>query len=212
MQKISFIGALAALAFAGGAQAADAVSAPAEPPPMAAEEVSSWSWAGGYAGVQGGYGWGETTLSQGGTSGDVDFDGARFGGFAGYNWTVGSSFVVGVEADLAYDWNEFTSGTESLKTTVQGGLRARAGYAVDRALVYAAGGWTATQLSYEDTGVSIDKTLNGWTIGAGVDYAVTDRIFARGEYRYNDYSSTEIEGVDVDFDQHVVQVGLGVKF
>lgn len=212
MRTYSFLGALAVLVLAGDAQAADAVSAAVEPPPMAAEEVSAWSWAGGYAGVQGGYGWGDTTLSQGGTSGDVDFDGGRFGGFAGYNWSVGPSVILGVEADIAYDWNEFTSGTEQLKTTVQGGIRARAGYAVDRALLYAAGGWTATQLSYEDTGVSIDETLNGWTVGAGVDYAVTDRIFARGEYRYNDYGSTQVDGVDVDFDQHVVQIGLGVTF
>lgn len=212
MRTHSFLAALAVLVLAGGAQAADAVSAAVEPPPMAAEEASLWSWAGGYAGVQGGYGWGDMTLSQGGASGDVDFDGGRFGGFAGYSWSVGPSVILGVEADLAYDWSEYTSGTEQLKTTVQGGIRARAGYAVDRALLYAAGGWTATQLSYEDTGVSIDETLNGWTIGAGVDYAVTDRLFARGEYRYNDYGSTQVDGVNVDFDQHVVQIGLGAKF
>lgn len=211
MRAILSLGFIAALASSGLVHAADAVSAPQEPPQVAAN-VQGWSWAGGYAGVQGGYGWGDTRLSQSGTSGTVDFDGGRFGAFAGYNWAVGSSFIVGAEADIAYDWNEFTSGTETLKTTVQGGLRARAGYAVDRALLYAAGGWTATQLSYKDTGVSIDETLNGWTIGAGLDYALTDRIFARGEYRYNNYGSTEVNGVGVDFDQHLVQVGLGVTF
>ncbi|MDH4414215.1 MAG: porin family protein [Rhizobium sp.] len=211
MRTMLSLGVIAALASSGMVHAADAVSLAQEPPPMAAD-VSTWSWAGGYFGVQGGYGWGDTKLSRGATSGKVDFDGGRFGGFAGYNWAVGSSFVVGAEADLAYDWNEFTRGTETLKTTVQGGVRARAGYAVDRALLYAAGGWTATQLSYEDTGVSIDRTLKGWTIGAGIDYALTDRIFARGEYRYNDYGRETIDGTDVDFKQHVVQVGLGVKF
>lgn len=202
---------VAALTAAGAVQAADAVMAPAEPPPQAAE-VSTWSWAGGYAGVQGGYGWGDTTLSRSGTSGEVDFDGGRFGGFVGYNWALGSAFILGAEADLGYDWNEYTSGTEALETTVQGGLRARVGYAADRALFYAAGGWTATQLSYRDTGVSIEDTLNGWTIGAGVDYALTDRLFARGEYRYNDYGRKTVDGTGVDFDQHVVQVGLGLKF
>ncbi|MBC2772200.1 porin family protein [Rhizobium sp. AQ_MP] len=202
---------VAAFTAANIVHAADAVMAPAEPPPEAIE-VSTWSWAGGYAGVQGGYGWGDTKLSRSGTSGKVDFDGGRFGGFVGYNWALGSAFILGAEADLAYDWNEFTRGTESLKTTVQGGLRARAGYAADRALIYAAGGWTATQLSYKDTGVSIDDTLNGWTIGAGVDYALSDRMFARGEYRYNDYGSKTIDGTAVDFNQHVVQVGLGVRF
>jgi outer membrane immunogenic protein len=212
MRAVSYLGVLVALSFGPAAYAADAVIAPAEPPPLAAVDVSSWSWAGGYAGVQGGYGWGDTELSQGGTSGNVDFDGGRFGGFAGYNWTVSPRLVLGVEADIAYDWNEFVQGTEKLKTTVQGGVRARAGYAADRALIYAAGGWTATQLSYEDTGVSISDTLNGWTIGAGVDYALTDRVIARAEYRYNDYGSKVVDTTDVDFNQHIVQVGLGVKF
>jgi outer membrane immunogenic protein len=54
--------------------------------------------------------------------------------------------------------------------------------------------------------------MNGWTIGAGVDYAINDRIFARAEYRYNDYGNADIDAVNIDFTQHVVQAGLGLKF
>ena len=57
-----------------------------------------------------------------------------------------------------------------------------------------------------------DDTLHGWTIGGGVDYAVTDRVFTRLEYRYNDFGSGTLGGSDVDFNQHVVNVGLAVKF
>ncbi len=41
---------------------------------------------------------------------------------------------------------------------------------------------------------------------------MTDRIFTRLEYRYNDYFEKEILGVDTQFNQHVINVGLGVKF
>jgi outer membrane immunogenic protein len=83
---------------------------------------------------------------------------------------------------------------------------------MDRALLFAAGGYTATNFKVEGTGVDESTTLHGWTIGAGVDYALTDRVFTRLEYRYNDYSDKEILGVDSNFDQHVINVGLGVKF
>nr|WP_244474742.1 MULTISPECIES: outer membrane protein [unclassified Rhizobium] len=211
MWKVFSNGAALALFLSCAAQAADAVEAlPAAPPEAVA--TSSFSWAGGYAGLHAGYGWGEGDAAAGGATGTIDFDGGRFGAFAGYNFDLGSSWIVGIEGDLGYDWNEREDGTETFGTNIQGGVRGRVGYAVDRALVYAAGGWAAAQFSYDDTGVSIDETMNGWTVGAGVDYAINDRVFARAEYRYNDYGSADIGAVNIDFTQHVVQAGLGLKF
>lgn len=211
MWKVMSSGVALALLVSGTVQAADAVLvSPASPPE--AIEVSSFSWAGGYVGLQGGYGWGEGDAAAGGVTGTIDFDGGRFGGFAGYNVDLGSSMIVGVEADLGYDWNEREDGTETFGTNIQGAVRGRIGYAAERALVYAAGGWAATQFSYDDTGVSIDETMNGWTVGAGVDYAINDRLFARAEYRYSDYGSVDIGPVNIDFTQHVVQAGIGLKF
>ncbi|TPP06531.1 outer membrane protein [Rhizobium glycinendophyticum] len=211
MWKVLSIGAALALLLSGVTQAADAVqTAPASPPEASA--VSSFSWAGGYVGLHAGYGWGEGDAAAGGASGTIDFDGGRFGGFAGYNVDLGSSVIVGIEGDLGYDWNEREDGTETFGSNIHGAVRGRVGYAVDRALVYAAGGWAATQFSYDDTGVSIDETMNGWTVGAGVDYAINDRIFVRAEYRYNDYGNADVGAVNIDFTQHVVQAGLGLKF
>ncbi|PYB73014.1 outer membrane protein [Rhizobium wuzhouense] len=211
MLKVLSSGVALALLFTVAAQAADAVQASPAPPPEAAG-VSSFSWAGGYVGLHAGYGWGEGDAAAGGATGTIDFDGGRFGGFAGYNFDLGSSLIAGIEGDLGYDWNEREDGTETFGTTIQGAIRGRIGYAVDRALIYAAGGWAAAQFSFEDTGVSIKETMNGWTVGAGIDYAVTDRLFARAEYRYNDYGSADIGPVNIDFTQHVVQAGIGLKF
>jgi outer membrane immunogenic protein len=205
MFRTILLGSAAAVAISTSVFAADAIyEAPAEPP-VAVESAPQFSWAGGYAGILTGYGWGDGSID---TVGDEDFDGARFGGFVGYNWDLGSQLVVGLEGDLNYDWNEESIGGDDFNTGMNWSARARVGYAMDRALLFAAGGYTGTNIE----GAGDDDTLHGWTIGAGVDYALTDRMFTRVEYRYNDFGSGDLGGNDVDFDQHVVNVGLAVKF
>ena len=205
MMKSILLGSAAALAISTSAFAAYAIyEAPAEPP-VSVETVPQFSWAGGYAGILTGYGWGD------GEVGGIDdsFDGARFGGFAGYNWDLGNQLVVGVEGDLNYDWNEeAVAGFGDVETGLNWSARARVGYAMDRALLFAAGGYTGTNIE----GAGDDDTLHGWTIGGGVDYALTDRMFTRVEYRYNDFGNGDLGGTDVDFSQHTVNVGLAVKF
>jgi outer membrane immunogenic protein len=206
MMKSILLGSAAALAISTSAFAADAIyEAPAEPP-VAVETVPQFSWAGGYAGILTGYGWADGDVQGFGTE---SFDGARLGGFVGYNWDLGNQLVVGVEGDLNYDWNEETvAGFGDVDTGLNWSTRARVGYAMDRALLFAAGGYTGTDVN----GPAGDDTLHGWTVGGGVDYAVTDRMFTRIEYRYNDFGSGDVGGTDVDFDQHTVNVGLAVKF
>jgi outer membrane immunogenic protein len=210
MFKTILLGSAAAVAISTSVFAADAIyEAPAEPP-VAIESVPQFSWAGGYAGILTGYGWGDGTVDA--VAGSEDFDGARLGGFVGYNWDMGSQLVVGVEGDLNYDWNEETIAGTDINSGLNWSARARVGYAMDRALLFAAGGYTGTNVSIDGGGFDDDDTLHGWTIGGGVDYAVTDRMFTRVEYRYNDFGNGDLGGSDVDFDQHVVNVGLAVKF
>ena len=209
MKRILFLAAGVAMFASSSALAADAVEAIPEAP-VAVEMPAAFSWSGPYLGVHGGYGWGDGDLDG---VGDESFDGGRFGAFAGYNWQVSNGFVAGVEGDLNYDWNEDEIAADTdFSTGFSGSVRARAGFAFDRALIYAAGGWTATNVDVDGPAGDDDDTLHGWTLGAGLDYAFTDNMFGRVEYRYNDYGSGDLGGADVDFDQHVVQVGLGVKF
>jgi len=208
MKRILFLATGVAMTASSAAFAADAVETIPEAP-IAVEMPAVFSWSGPYIGVHGGYGWGDgEALGE-----DRSFDGGRFGAFAGYNWQVSDGFVAGIEGDLNYDWNEDDIAPGfSADTGFSGGIRARAGFAFDRALLYAAGGWTATNVSIDTPVGDDDDTLHGWTIGAGLDYAFTDNMFGRAEYRYNDYGSGDVLGADVDFTQHVFQVGLGVKF
>ncbi len=209
MKRVLFLAAGVAMTASSAAFAADVVETIPEAP-IAIETPVIFSWSGPYLGVHGGYGWGDGELTG---FGDGNFDGGRFGAFAGYNWQVSDGFVAGIEGDLNYDWNEdeVAPGID-LETGFSGGIRARAGFAFDRALLYAAGGWTATNLEVNGGGFDDSDTLHGWTIGAGLDYAFTDNMFGRAEYRYNDYGSGDVGGTDVDFDQHIFQVGIGVKF
>jgi outer membrane immunogenic protein len=211
MTSLFITATTAALLAASASFAADAISA-VTPPVVSVETAPVFSWSGPYAGVVGGYGWGKGDATAAGDSSSDNFDGGRIGGFAGYNWQFSNGFVAGVEGDVNYDWNEnsYTGGFD-MDTGVSGSVRGRVGFAMDRALLYAAGGWTATHVSL-DGPVSDDDTLNGWTVGAGIDYAFTDAMFGRLEYRFNEYGSGSLGGAEVDFDQHVINVGIGLKF
>jgi outer membrane immunogenic protein len=197
------------------AQAADLTS------PMTSPEASSampFQWSGAYAGADIGYGLLDGDFSALGSTVSQDFNGATLGGFVGYNWQLSNGFVTGIEGDVSYNWNDEAFSDVEAGTEWAGSVRGRLGFAFDRALVYGAAGWTATRGFAKDvpSGEEVSKTFSGWTIGAGLEYAVTDTVFLRGEYRYNDFGDKDIDvgpGIlNVDLNQSVVKVGLGVKF
>lgn len=200
--------------------AADAVYQAAAQPPEAVPQP--FSWTGGYLGVQGGYGWADGSFDQAGTVFlNGDFDGGIIGAFAGANYQYQNNVVLGIEADLDYNWNEekFDIGGSELKASGkwEGSVRARVGYAFDRALVYATAGWVAAHAEANIAGFGGDDSIvQGYTVGAGVDYALTDTVFARVDYRYNDFGSTDFNiggtAVNADLSQHTFKVGVGFKF
>ncbi|WP_117195421.1 outer membrane protein [Rhizobium terrae] len=211
MKALLILAATAAMTASSAVFAADAVeSVPAAP--AAVETAPVFTWAGPYVGLHGGYAWGNAD-SAAFIGGSDDFDGGRFGGFVGYNWQFSNGFVAGVEGDVNYDWNENSyAGGIDINTGFSGSVRGRVGYAFDRALIFAAGGWTATNANVDGPGIDDDDTLHGWTIGGGLDYAFTDNVFGRVEYRYNNFGDGSLGGTDFDFDQHVINVGIAVKF
>jgi outer membrane immunogenic protein len=93
---------------------------------------------------------------------------------------------------------------------------------MDRYLPYIAGGVAFAQYDVDNTVVGItsrmlDKTVTGWTIGAGIDYAFTDKLIGRAEYRYTDFGKHRAdEGLFDEFDAKLstneVRIGLAYKF
>ena len=134
------------------------------------------------------------------------------GGHVGYNVSsrpffgslLGSAGIVGIEGDVdGADYHKTVfgppfglSGSDyaKLRSDIQGSVRGRIGIAFDRALFYATGGaaFADFKTSYSVTGVGFDAFSHsrlGYTIGGGVEYAFTDHIALRAEYRYSDYGS-----------------------
>lgn len=210
------LGAASIAAVALAAQSAQAADLPMEPAPTVAAPVPSFSWTGPYIGVQSGYAWQRAS--------NMKPDGWMIGGFAGYNWQLGegSGAVVGIETDINYadidgKRPNGAGGRTKVSQDWNGATRARLGYAFDRFLVYGAAG-----IAYGDRelkrrpGGTDSKTAVGWTVGGGVEYAVTENVALRGEYRYTDYGKDKFNlgrfSTKSSATEHRVMGGVAVKF
>lgn len=206
------LGVASAATLSLAVSAAQAADLPAyEPAPVVAAPVPSFSWSGPYVGIQGGYAWQRAANSRP--------DGWMVGAYLGYNVQLDNSPVVfGVETDFNFadiDSNRPARGGRlKQQSDWNGATRARLGYAFDRFLVYGAAG-----VAYADREVKRpnglgkgDKTAVGWTVGGGAEYAVTDNVAARAEYRYTDYGKDSIAGARSSATEHRVMGGVAVKF
>jgi outer membrane immunogenic protein len=132
--------------------------------------------------------------------------GGLFGGNIGYNWQFAPNWVVGIEADIAWSgvndsfsvssFNGIGTGTYSSKLDYLGTVRGRIGYAFDRALLYATGGFAYGGVKNSAGNgpnriASTSETQTGWTVGGGLEYAFTNNWTARVEALYVDLGSSE---------------------
>ncbi|SFV10867.1 outer membrane immunogenic protein, partial [Methylobacterium sp. 174MFSha1.1] len=152
-------------------------------------------------------------------------DGFVGGGQIGYNYqfTPGSGVVVGIEADAQYvdfgrDRNRYAFATAPGGSVAPGTLvfnpngisgldffgtvRGRLGYAWDRTLVYATGGFAYGSGGGRDFGLtnsSRDDFQTGWVVGGGVEYALpTDSFF---NFFRSSAVTLKVEGLYVNLDQ-----------
>jgi outer membrane immunogenic protein len=212
MLRIRTLGAslIAIIAGVGAAGAAD-ISVYSPPPPEAVySPTSAYNWNGSYVGAQLGYGWGKAA-NAGST---WDANGLTGGVFAGYNFVPSTNFVVGVEGDINASGMSGTLGGIKVSNPWDATLRARAGFAVDRFLVYGTGGLAVGGVKVESGGSSDSATKVGWTLGGGVEAAITNTVTARLEYRHTDLGSDTYSTAPgkVGFTSNQVLLGVGMKF
>lgn len=208
------------------------LAAVAAPAPACASPIFTWS--GFHLGAQVGYAWGDakfalTTPLLNDSRSPV---GALGGVHAGYNLQVGS-FVAGVEGDLeladargSAPYVIPTVGNPLIyvfgsRMGAQGSARLRAGYAVDRALFYVTGGVAQAKLEYSGfhsgSLASVSRARLGYTVGAGVEYALTDRISARAEYRFTDFRKSGVSFRiplvigEAETSGHAIRVGVSFR-
>jgi outer membrane immunogenic protein len=151
-------------------------------------------------------------------------DGFVGGGQIGYNYqfTPGSGVVVGIEADAQYvdfgrDRNRFAATSPLLPGALAfnpnglsgldyfGTVRGRLGYAFDRTLVYATGGFAYGSGGGRDFGLpnrSQDDFQTGYAVGGGVEFAVTPDSFLSFLNFFRSSAVTfKIEGLYVNLDR-----------
>jgi len=210
MKKFLLAALLAGVATSAFAADLPNRKAPPTPAPYYAPPV--FTWTGFYVGLNGGYG-----VGTGSNSGFGNPSGGLIGGTAGYNYQIGQ-FVLGAEGDL--DWADMTkNGTNATvgayKTDINtlATARARAGIALDRALLYVTGGYAGAETKVDIAGFgSQSDWRNGGVIGGGIEYAFTNNISAKAEYLYAPLQGKTYDGVKSNADLSLIRAGLNYKF
>ncbi|GAA5095503.1 outer membrane protein [Bartonella acomydis] len=118
----------------------------------------------------------------------------------------------------------------TLKEKWAGAARVRLGFASDHVMPYISGGIAYAQLQYimsllaksqEDQFVFASgdvlneaKTMIGYTIGGGLDFAVTNHLIFRTEYRYSDFGKKKFgeDKLEIHHKTNNFRVGLAYKF
>ena len=52
--------------------------------------------------------------------------------------------------------------------------------------------------------------MEGFRVGAGAEFKLSNNMYLKGEYRYSNYG--KIDGYDIDIDRHQVVAGVGIRF
>ncbi|KLE35824.1 outer membrane protein [Aurantiacibacter luteus] len=171
---------------------------------------------------------------------DQSIDGFMYGVGVGYDFAFGG-VLVGLEGEISDSTakTEFNDGDLEdlgLGVRVDTGrdlyAGARVGFlAGDNALVYVKGGYTNGRynlLAADGTNeIETNLDLDGFRVGAGAEYALSENMFIKAEYRYSNYSEGEFDfqnngffdddtgesgRFDADLDRHQVAVGVGLRF
>lgn len=252
MYRKIFLASFGAMALTGSAAfAADLPSR--APPPVYLPPPPIFTWTGVYIGGQIGYAWtsgnnnfngfdpffGTGTFlstSIGGTP-----SGVIGGGNVGYNYQI-NQWVLGLEGSVdgtslsntsAAFFPDGTTLSAHSTADIQGSICGKLGVAWDRALIYATGGVAFggfnTTVSISNPGFgffgsgNVSTTRVGWTVGGGIQYAVTNNWSIFAEYRYTNFGSIRQNDFGVlpagvffngshQINQNQVQVGFDYKF
>lgn len=180
----------------------------------AAPSLAQSPFDGAYIGAYTGYTDNNASAASGAVRADIDRDGWLYGAYAGYGQTF-DQFYFGGEAEIGSANLSGSSGSVAglptkLDTNESWGLSARAGFLVnDQTLLYGRAGWQRTNYDITvGTGanrIKVGDNLDGYRLGGGLEYAVTDNVLIRSEYNYINYENT-------NFHENQLRVGVAYRF
>ncbi len=197
---ISLFVAASAMVSVSSAIAADLDTMP--PPPVANLRPAAYDWSGFYVGAWAGLscldGRGSLTDIGGATGPWANGGcGVKGGGLGGYNFQM-DSIVFGAEADLGTT-GDIVRNTEAgadfrFNMNYLATARGRLGWALDDTLLYVTAGGAYAQGELNGIIAATPSHLKadqfGWTVGAGVEHAMSDRFRIRMEYDYTQFPTT----------------------
>jgi outer membrane immunogenic protein len=193
--------------------------------------VVPFSWSGWYIGINGGGGWGRSRHdfpAVGTSTGSFDIDGGLIGGTIGVNLQSGS-MVYGLEADLGWaniDGSTACPGAGFVCATELrwlGTFRGRVGVAMGSVLPYITGGLALGNVrmsTFPFVPGSDHETKAGWTVGAGLEVALSPNWSIKGEYLYVDLGDavcdigncSALSQLNADFRAHILRAGINYRF
>ena len=189
-------------------------------------ETPAYNWTGFYVGVGGAAGAAVTELSIGGGSLDgIGGEGVRGEISAGYDYDFGS-FVAGIMVDAHYGNGkselDLSFGGPSLEIDANADygfdILARAGMKVNEStLAYVLGGysWQNFEIDAPDGGPieDLEWDVDGFSIGGGLETAVTSNITVGFEYRYTQFEDADlVGGLDMETSMQTARVTAKYKF
>lgn len=209
---------------------------PPPPPPMPELRQTVSDWTGIYVGAQVGVACLEANyIPPGGSDPNMAGCAGMGGVYGGYNYQLGSSFVLGLEGDYsaAFDGHLFFApGPEDTNYFINSvaSVRGRLGWlANDNTMLFVSGGAGWMDTTFDGlVGPGADFTedsqvLFGWLIGGGLETKVSDNFSVRAEYTYGQFEdgSYDLTGagcaaacevpMNVD-DYHSFRVGAAYHF
>ncbi len=129
------------------------------------------------------------------------------------------------------NYGDIVVSSVSLKEKWAGATRVRLGFASDRVMPYVAAGISYAQMQYTMSLLSKSQedmttifasgdvlneaqTMVGYTVGGGLDFAITNNIIARAEYRYSDFGQKKFANgkLEMSHKTNDFRIGLAYKF
>jgi outer membrane immunogenic protein len=215
-------------------------------PAVSQDVVGPQSWRGLYLGAHVGGAWGSTTAyDYGGVNTLDDYWSAAPSGVVagmqlGYNWQAGA-LLYGLEGDLGYlglagsatstyvplGYDTSTSTDSDFYLT----LRGRLGVMINEWALYATGGYIGADTTVSILGAcdaqlvcttptvtgSNSSFRSGWTLGGGMESALSPGCTAKIEYLYYDLGSRSVTTSDggnwtLETDGQLVRAGVNYRF
>jgi outer membrane immunogenic protein len=183
-----------------------------EPPPPPTDDLrpATYDWSGLYAGASLGA---MCVEEEGAESLGCNYD---LIGFGGYNFQA-DKLVFGLEGELGFA-GDHSATDVSYDHGMNAGIRGRMGFAHDNTLFYGVAGY---HMAKSNVGIyySIpapaywsydEKTRYSWSVGAGIEHAITDVLRIRAEYVYSDLKANTCGGCGLT--SQSVRIGMAYAF